>query len=319
MSKPWIGFVAAVGLAVAATAASASPITIAHDPVECVPGGRYSRISARGTPADEVATAEVQLRVKPEGAWYSVSMKAEGAEWSALLPQPTKSLDGFQYRIVMTSRALETASTAPARVRVSADGTDCPVPAQASVSSSIVVSVPAGAPVVPPVPPGFSPTGVVAAQPPAAPGKGKTLKILAGAGLAGGIAAAVALGSNSSPPEPDVPNFSFLGTLPNPGSVLSLSHTQLQVFVQMSREPTVPLTFNWRLEMQANAPILCTVVMHDVFREAQSPLFLTLSAPLTPSINCIERFDVDRSHLTIQVQDKTALDMVLSLPYHIEP
>jgi hypothetical protein len=151
-------------------------------------------------------------------------------------------------------------------------------------------------------------------------GSGKTLKILAGVGLVGvaGVVAA-ASASESSSPEPDVPDFFLEGTSPSPGSVISLSRGTLALFVRMSREPKAPLTFTWRLELRdSHASQLC-VVMTDLFTGAQSPPSLLLTAPLTTSGACGQRFDVDSGRLTITVEGKVASDLTLGLPFHFEP
>ena len=322
MRNAWIGAVPAVVLALSASVAHAGGVEIRHDPVACVPLDRYARLSAKGIPAGQVASAELQFRVDPAGAWYSVLMKAEGDEWSAVLPRPTGPLDRFEYRVVMTSRDVQTAATEPFPVRVSADPTECAGPAESSVRSSIVVRVPAGAPVVPPVPPGFSPTGVVAEVQPS--GSGKKVMILAGVGLAGAAGVVAATAASGSPEQDSstdqgIPDFSLERTSPNPGSVLSLSRSTLTLFVRMSREPKTPLTFTWRLELRSSPGDSLCLVMTDVFRGARHPTSLLLTAPLMTSGLCGQRFDVDHGRLTIRVEDRIVLDLALGLPFHFEP
>jgi hypothetical protein len=319
MGRAWIGLLPAVGVALSASFAVAGGVQIQHDPVACVPSDRYARIAATAVPAGLVTSALLQFRVDPASAWYSVLMRVEGGEWSAALPRPTKALARFEYRIVMSSPDREEAATAAFPVRVGvADPAECGAAAESSVGSSIVVRVPSGAPVVPPVPPGFSPTGVVAEAGPSKEGSGK--KILVGVGLvgvAGGVAAALA--SKSSSPEPDVPDFVLEGTSPEPGSVLSLSRGTLTLRVRMSREPKTPLTFTWRLEMRDSHRNQLCVVMTDVFVGAQRPPSLLLSAPLTTSGACGQRFDVDSERLAITVDGKVVSDATLGLPFHFEP
>jgi hypothetical protein len=310
-------------LAIWSSAARAGTIEIQHDPLACVPLDRYARISARGAPADQVASAELQFRANGGGAWYSIRMTSQAGDWSAVLPRPTASLGGFEYRLVMASKTLEPAAAGPYSVRVSGGADACVVPAESSLSSSIVVGVPAGAPVVPPVPEGFSPAGAVAAQERERAGSRskRTPLILAGLGLAGGAAAiAVAAGSGTAQPALDIPSFAFDGASPNPDSVLSLSRGSLQVFVRMSHEPEQPLTFIWRLDLRSAAPgaPLC-LYMTDVFVGAQRPTRLVLTAPLNNSGACGDRFEVEVGRLTIGVRNQPVLDATLALPYKVEP
>jgi len=126
-------------------------------------------------------------------------------------------------------------------------------------------------------------------------------------------------GATTPPVETDIPEFFFDGTSPSPGSVLSLGHDALTVFVRMSREPRAPLTFTWRLEMQAEIGSPVCLVMTDLFVGAQSPPSLSLFAPLSNTGQCGDRFDVNASHLTIQVEARRVLDLTLELPFHVEP
>src|SRR5687768_6587494 len=81
-------------------ASAAGRIAIDHAPVECVPYDRYTRIAGTGVPADGVAAAQLQFRSAGD-RWYTVGMTAQGAEWSAFLPRPTRPLARLEYRIVM--------------------------------------------------------------------------------------------------------------------------------------------------------------------------------------------------------------------------
>jgi hypothetical protein len=301
----------------------AAPLEIRHQPISCLPLYRYARVTAAAVPADDLARAEIQFRTGPVAAWYSIQMTALGAGWSALLPSALPSLPGFEYRVVMTSRTLAVSTTPAFAVRVEASSEACGAATEDALDSAIVVHVPPGAPIVPPVPPGFSPTGVVAAQ--AAPrSPSKTPPSLAGAviavGAAGGLLAAS--GGAATPPEPplDIPEFTFSGTIPSPGSVLSLSHTALVVLVTMSREPLRPLSLLWRLELRADAGEPVCLVMEGTFPGAKSPLGLVLTAPLRDADgHCGLKYDVAVGRLTIEVAGRHAYDTTQSLPFHVEP
>jgi hypothetical protein len=307
-----------LALALTAPAVSgAAQLEVRHEPLSCVPRDRYARVSAQGMPAHEVVRAEIQFRTGPDAGWYTIAMAAEGAAWSALLPRAMTSLSAFQYRIVMTGRTLATATTAPVAVDVSSN--ECAVATQNALDSSIVVRIPPGAPIVPPVPPGFSPAGVVAAQQPEPRRSRKAAVLVAGAGAIGVTAAVLASSGTASTPVLDIPSFTFSGTLPNPGTVLSLSRGSLAVLVTMSREPARPLDLAWRLELRADPGGPVCLVMQDQFNDAQRPVGLVLTAPLSATGACGERFEVTVGRLTIDVAGTLVYDATQALPFRVEP
>jgi hypothetical protein len=311
----------AMALATAAVSGGAQ-IEILHEPVSCVTVDRYSRISAEGVPAHHVVRAEVQLRTGADSAWYAIEMAAAGTGWSALLPRAMPSLSGFEYRIVMTAGTGTAATTPPFTVHVSGGAQGCAA-SQDALESSIVVHTPRGAPVVPPVPPGFSPAGVVAAQEPRPRRSKKPLVVGAGAAAIGGTAAVLASTTDDDrtplPDVRDIPSFGFAGTIPNPGAVLSVSHDSLVILMTMSREPPRPFDFLWRLELWLTADDVVCAVMQGAFSGAKRPLNLVLTAPLSPTGACGQRFDVSRGRLTIDVAGARVYDALLSLPFHLEP
>ena len=311
---------AVVLMALSPAAAYAAGIDIRHEPLDCVPSDQYIRIAAQGSPPDQVKSAELQFRVDSGGAWYSTPMTEKDAEWSATLPRPSRSLGRFEYRVRMTSADPVTTETPPATVSVRDDPAACASAGLSSVSSSIVVRVPPGAPVVPPVPAGFSPTGVVVAQE-REPAKSKrTPMLVGGVAVAGVIAGALAAGAPGTAPSAlDIPSFSFDGTSPNPDTTLSV-RSRLSVFVRMSREPEQPLTFAWRFDLRSAEPsgAVC-VYMSDVFNGAQRPVSLTLTAPLVLTGACGDRFSVSVGRLWILIRDEIVLDVTMRLPFRFEP
>jgi hypothetical protein len=315
--------VATLALVLAPAASGrAAPLEIRHQPLSCMPLYRYARVTAEAVPAEGLARAEIQFRTGPAAAWYSIQMTALGASWSALLPSALPSLPGFEYRIVITSRTLAVSATPAFAVRVEASSEACAAATEDALDSAIVVRIPPGAPIVPPVPAGFSPTGVVAAQ--AAPRTpSKMPLVLAGGVVAVGGAAGLlaASGGAAKPPEPplDIPEFRFSGTIPSPGAVLSLSHTELVVLVAMSREPRSPLDLGWGLYLSTDAARPACVHMEGTFSGAQRPLGLALTAPLLPTGACGVPFDVALGRLTIDVGDTLVYDTTQALPFHVEP
>jgi hypothetical protein len=302
-------------------AAPASALEVQHQPLPCVVADRFVRIVAKAS--SPARTAELQFRTDPDGPWYALAMKPENGEWSAVLPRPTASLARFEYRIAMAGEGSEAAETPAYAVTVGADPSACGGAAQSAVSSSIVVRVPPGAPVVPPVPRGFNPTGVVAVEQPA-PTNTKKALVIGGAAAAAGVAVVAALGggSGSGPggPGPDpVPRFRFEGTIPAPGATISMSRDTVQVLVRMDREPTSPLTLDWVVEWhQAVVGTLCAS-MSATFNGAQRPTSLVLTAPLAPG-RCGASFEASTLRITILVAAQIALDLILTdLPFRFEP
>jgi len=310
--------VGALFLVAPVAASAAGRIAIDHAPLECVPYDRYTRIVARGGAAEGVGAAQLQFRSEGERGWYSVGMAPQGTEWSAFLPRPARPLASFEYRIVMrASDAGETATPAVA-VPVRSEA-ECGSLAQSSaeVAAPIVVRVPAGAPLVPPVPAGFSPAGVVAAEERA---RKSILPALAiGAGLAGGVAAAVALGDDALTVSDLLisPTFAFSGTTPQPGSVLSVGDT-LSVFVVLSGRSGAPLTLFWTFDLLGGEDV-CASISGRASAPGVLPATVTLSGLLFPVRPCGERFDVDRGRLRVSFAGRTVFVDVPAIPFHFEP
>lgn len=303
-----------------AAAAAAAPVELRHEPLTCVPANRYALVTASAVPPAAGASANLQFRTDPGGGWYAIAMTNENGGWTARLPRPTPSLQSFEYRVVVTSTATDATVSQPVRVRVSA-GCEA-AGTQPSIATPIVVKVPDGAPVVPPVPGGFSPAGVVAAQPPRKPRfTAGTIARDAGIVLAGAAAVKVIGATGFKPRDraPDIPSFAFTGTSPPPGSVLSLSSGTLVVFMVMDHEPEQPLTLQWRVDLLHSPSGPACAFMQSVFNGAQRPAGLALTAPLTSTHGCGDRFEVTNARLVISVGGGFVYDAVHALPFRIEP
>ncbi len=324
MTHSWrrVAGVAVLGLLPQALAADT--IDIQHEPVTCVPFDQYARIVAVGRPAEGVASAELQFRSDPSGAWYSTSMRVEDGAWTGVLPRSSQSLSRLEYRIVMTGSDVEATVTPPIGVVVSHDPAACASDARASVSSSIVVRVPPGAPIVPPVPAGFNPAGVVEAQERQPPKSRKTFVILGSLGAAGAIAGAVAAGASDSPPPAlKVPGFEFEYAYPPPGSTLSIKNDTLNVSLKLIWEHDRPLTFTWRLELAPAAGArACAEIggFFDLFASGfAGSANVLLMGPIQASGACGERFSVQVGRLSITFEGRIVWDANLTLPYQFEP
>ena len=301
-------------LVLAASAAEAAP-ELSHAPIACVPADRYARIVAE---APGAARAELQFRTGEAGGWYSARMARDGGVWVGYLPRAARGVGRYEYRVTATGADASSSSTDPAVVAVVEGG--CDTESRADVPSPIVVAVPEGAPLVPPVPAGLSPAGVVAAQ--EKRGAGKALKI-GGAATIVAIGAAVAAGTASSAsgePEEEPftpPRFSFDRTVPIPGSTISASQGDLQVFVRMSEEPALPITIVWQVELSGRLGVCAT--MGGVFPGAQRPVGLIFSNPIRVTGECGTTFDVNRLRVAIDYQGATVSDQTVEVPFHFTP
>ncbi len=320
--RPWRAAVIA-GLVVFPRLAAGDALEITHVAPECVPSGRYARVTATATPADRVASAELQFRGEDEDAFYAARMaRATDGAWRGSLPRPLRRLRRVEYRIVMTASDAQTSTTPvyAVDVRPDCEGVD----AATEVAEPIVVRVPPGAPPVPPVPPAFSPAGVVAEAGPPPADKWRVAKWASGAVAAGGVAA-VAAGAFSRERElPPAPDFALAGTAPGPGGVLSLSRDRLTVQVHVSGEPAAPLTFTWffALPFGEPRPQACVTMSDTASIGAERPLVLQLSAELIVNGFCgfpTRAFDVDAGKLTIVVDGQVVHDETHELRMRVEP
>jgi hypothetical protein len=145
-----------------------------------------------------------------------------------------------------------------------------------------------------------------------------------GAGLAGGIAAAVALGGDAISDSPDVdefPSFRFSRTSPVPGSVLSLSRSQLSVFLLLTGQARSPIRFDWSFDLIApGGDTVCVSIHGNANLTVALPSTVTLTGPLTASGRCGEEFDVDRTRLRVMVGGRVLFDAIQAPhPFRFEP
>ena len=296
--------------------ASAAAVSIEHTALACAPPDRYVRVTAQ---APGAAAVRLEFRSDPEGPWYSTPMASAGGEWSAFLPRAARSLARLEYRVVTVAAGAEEQASPATAVAVAAG---CAVAGEASVLSPIVVTVPAGAPVVPPVPAGFSPAGVVAAE--EEPRSNLPLKV-AGAVVAAGVAA-VALGgaaeATSSPPttEVPVPPIRFNSTDPPPGSTVR-ARDGVVVLMRLGFQPSLALEFNWRVEFRSESAGAACLFMSGLAFPLGNIDFELSSALI--STGACGRFDgpidVDRLRVSISVLHRQVYEETLAMPFHFRP
>jgi hypothetical protein len=308
-------------------AASARALDIVHEPIGCVPAGRYARVIARSEPALAATAAEAQFRTGPDAGWYRVRMEGREGEWQAFLPRPTSALARFEYRVVLFGADATTRETAPVAVRVAAPREGCGPGETSATAAAMVLQVPPGAPAFPPVPLGFSPVGAGAPEgarrlaPPRAKG-GRGLAIAGGvAGVAGATAVAASGAKNDAiAPQPDdpsqqLPGFTFTGIVPPPSPTVALGRDTFGVIVTMDREPAEPLPVQFTVGLQTLVNSTRCANVTGTFQGAQRPLGLVLTGPvvLAAGAPCGESFDVGALFLLIRARDRVVIQGTVPL------
>jgi hypothetical protein len=159
---------------------------------------------------------------------------------------------------------------------------------------------------MPPVPPGFSPAGVVAAAEPKAPDRRSKVKWASGAAAAAVLGGLVAGLGPGEPEPPAVPQFTIVNTSPGPGGDFSLSRDRLSVLVTVSGEPAEPLTLTWFFTLHASIREACVTMTDTVSLGSERPVTLELSALVRINGFCGPTFNVNTAKLTIVVDGQVA-------------
>jgi hypothetical protein len=290
------------------TAQSARPLTIRTAHPGCFVAAGFPVIRALIEPAEVVEQAMVMFRPEGYPLWYQVSMRRTGEGFMAVLPKPRPSARRIHYMVEVL---------APGRPRGRGQQLSAPVveeasacagsPAETVESAAIGVKVPKGAPVVPPVPPGFVPVGAVNTEK-TARGGGKTPLIVAG-GLAGTAAAVFAL-PDASPPESGEPEatdeINFLDSKPPPDSRFSLRAlptltVRLRVRTRRAIGPGNVRVILFRSFFGAGPQTPCGVLLapHGGF-PANSPQEIQVSGSLQNAMVCQP---ADRMRLAVEERD----------------
>ena len=152
---------ATLALLLGAGASSAQSLAVEHTPITCVVAGRHPYLDACFTAAAPIARARIAFRAAATPDWYWVDMAPQGECFAALLPKPKKSIVAIEYYVEGIDRASAEGRTPQYAPRVAAAG-DCDEQPAAGLLGSVAIrlSAPPGAP---PIPAGFSSTGIVAA------------------------------------------------------------------------------------------------------------------------------------------------------------
>ena len=304
MTRSFVRCWTGCSLLLAAPSLRGAELAIQHQAPSCVVAEAFPRISALITPADQVVRARVlfapEESVSPAAGWYAVPMVRQGDSFVAVLPRPRISARRVHYAIEATdaSAAVFRDDEHVAEVVGAPEACgDRPV-AETVGAARVVVELPSGAPLVPPVPRGFSPVGATAvAGILAKKGGHKGLWLaLAGVGAAG-AAASQLIGQEAEAPTQAQPGVTLQGSSPSPGSTVSVSRSEfaLALWIVLPESPPV-VTVRARLYNSVSPTLAC-----GTMRE-------TFSAPPDAAYNVILRgFEtaspcgvVDRAQISVE-------------------
>jgi hypothetical protein len=308
----------AAALAFASSAAAAEPLRVVHTPPPCIATDRYAVIEAAGEPVDAVAGAELQFRADPASGWYATDMRAAGGAWTALLPRASREVPGFQYRVVLRDRDLQEVSSEIHAVPVA--GIDCGARSRTSVEAPVVVRVPPGAPVAPPVPAGFSPAGVAPIEEEAGPAGRKKFLLGAVAVVGGAAAFAATREANLAGPGPiEPPDLYYGGTVPT-ARLMSVGGNPLQVFVFQTFPLRGPFEMAWRFEVLASG-ITQPCLHMSGFVPNMTTQWVLVSSPYAVSGACPASFTSSGVRLVVEADGIVRYDFthVLNPPFSFEP
>jgi hypothetical protein len=313
----------ALALALAPAPGWAEPLRVVHTPPPCISTDRYAWIEATGEPATAVTRAVLEFRVDAAAGWYATDMRAAGGTWTALLPRAHREVPGFQYRIVMQGADLADVPSEVYAVPVTA-AAGCRAPSRISLDAPVAVRVPAGAPLVPPVPAGFSPAGIAPAEETAGRG-GRTKLLLAAVAVVGGAAAFAATSEETDLAQPVVgppppPELRFGGTRPTASQPMSLSGTPLEVLIFQEFPLRGPFDMVWRFEvLMSGAAEPCLRMSGFVLGVTAS--FIAVTSPYAVSGACPASFTSSGVRLVLEADGALRYDFVhvLNPPLRFEP
>jgi hypothetical protein len=353
-------------LLLATATPTAAGARIQHQPAACFLAESYPRLTAVVEPGDPVARARVLFRAESSftmpttamgparpasgdaladqdpldgggrglapasSPWYAVAMAREGDTLSAVLPRPRMAVGRVRYVIEVTDSAAASVRDKEHVVEVVGAANACGdgKVAERADTAQVVVEVPPGAPLIPPVPQGFSPVGASAVEGSldlVRKSRHKGLLLALGGVALGGAVAASQLSGESPPPVessgPPIPGFTLVNTFPSMGGIVSLRSPFIEVRLRVvppeyMRSPTLRA----RLYSAAEPSRTCGTMRAPIFElspgMAQTVRLFILeeATPCNP---------VDRVHLALQdAQGREVLstgtsqpDLVISLVF----
>jgi hypothetical protein len=234
-------------------------------------------------------------------------MTREGDTLSGVLPRPRMSVGRVRYVIEVTDAAATSVRDQEhvADVVGAAEACGNGKVAEVALSPQLVVEVPPGAPLIPPVPQGFSPVGATAVEGSLdlmhKGGGHKGLFLVLGGVALGGAAAASQL-STAEPPHPPVagpplPGFTVISSFPSQGGVVSVSHPFITLDIRVVPPGDVPAgTLSARLYSADEPSRTCGRMHAAIIALAPGDLTVVRLGTLDEAMAC---GNVDRIQLSL--------------------
>jgi hypothetical protein len=279
----------------------AEPLRVLPERPACVRAGLFPLLRARIEPWASVTVARVSLRPEGYPLWYQVAMKRTAEGFVAALPKPRPSARRIHFFVeaqVPGARARSPEQT----LSVVEDPAACAGEMAPAVdSASIVLRVPRGAPLVPPVPPGFVPAGARGA---AETQQRRRLRgnVLVAGGLAAAVGGLIAIphgsqGASSPPPPSD--QIVYLESAPPPGSRITLSAgptmtVRVRVRVGQAVGPGL-IRVSLIRQVAPNSPCAVLQASHAGFQPGTQEV--TISGGFSEAMSCQP---ADRLRLTLE-------------------
>lgn len=288
---------------------NARPLSIRTARPGCFVAAGFPVLRALIEPADSVERASMLFRPEGYALWYQVPMRRSGEGFLAVLPKPRPSAQRIHYVVEAVAPGHPRARGQQLSAPVVEQAAQCAgAPAEAVESAAVAVRVPDGAPLVPPVPPGFVPAGAVAVAVPAS--KSKTLPLVIAGGFAGVLGALAALPDPATVKAPPAATseISFLASDPPPDSRLSLSALPT-LAVRLRVRPPRPvgpgaIRVTLFLSLSGNGTPCAVLVGQHAGFGAGGPQEILISGPLQQAMVCQP---ADRMRLALEENGVTVL------------
>ena len=194
-------------------------------PLACVQAGQFPVLRLRLESATTVQRVRLHFRPTDYPLWYAVPVRPSADGGYAVMPKPQLAARRIHYYFEFIRDG--TRRRTPEGVALVVETPlDCPGAMASSLDEArVLVEVPPGAPLVPPVPPGFTPVGAVA-EGQERRRDGPLVPLAIAGGLGAIVAAGTALGQD--PPATDTsptqrPQLLLLDSSPPARSTMSLS------------------------------------------------------------------------------------------------
>ncbi len=306
----------------------ARPLRIRTARPACFVAAGFPVVRALIEPYETVESARVFFRPEAYPLWYQVPMRRDGEGFIAVLPKPRPSAQRVHYFVEATAPGHPQARGQQHVVPVVEEAAQCTgAPGETAETAAVAVRVPKGAPMVPPVPPGFVPVGAVNLENPERQ-KGPLPLIIAGgfAAVVGGVFALPGA-HREAPAEGSRDEIVFIDSTPPPDSRLSLSSgpglaVRVRIRTRRAVGPgNVRVVLFRSFAGGPEAPCAVLVSAHAGF-SADTPQEVVVSGPFQQAQVCQPS---DRLRLALEENGQVVVSTGLSSPadyparYFIDP